>query len=301
MSEKGSRLLISILLVISCILLILVFIFTEMNNQDKLQNPEVTPTITATASPTPTPQSTKRPTTIIIVTMAPTATPTAMPTATPTVEPTATPTIEPTAEPTATPTAEPTSTPTATPTAEPTATPTATPTVEPTATPTIEPTAEPTATPIAEPTDNKVEKIRKELSKLTMDGGIYIDYDMKSKHDLYDSINVVGISDDALFSELKKPFLDGIANWTNMQFVENSSSIDALSEALNSSICPICDRVEIHENAGNFQSILKLFEQIVYEGEYKSANEILLDYLYEHTAMNPNNPSERLILTCDCE
>lgn len=264
MSEKSSRLLIGILSVIICILLILVFIFTEMNNQDKLQNTEATPTITATVSPIPTLESTKRPTTIIIVTMAPTATPTAEPTATSTAEPTATPTAEPTAT----------------------------------------PTTNPTATPTAEPTDNNVnaiEKIWKELSKITLDGGVYIDYEMKSKHDLYAFIDIEGISDDVLFNELKKPFLEGIVNWTNMQFVENNSSIDALSEALNSSICPICDRVEIHENAGNSQSVLKLFEQIVYEGEYKSANEILLNYLYEHTAMNPNNPSERLILTCDCE
>lgn len=258
MSEKGIRLLIGILSVIICILLIFIFVLTEMNNQDKVQNPEVTPTATASAAPILTPESTKRPTTIIIVTV------------TPTVTPTGTPTIEFTA----------------------------TPTVDPTGTPTIEPTVTLTT---AEPTDNNVEKIRKELSKLTMDGGIYIDYDMQSKHDLYESINVVGISDDVLFSELKKPFLDGIVNWTNMQFVENNSSIYALSEVLNGSICPICDRVEIRERTNNSQSILKLFKQIMYEGKCKAANDILLDYLYEHTTMNPNNPSERLILTCDCE
>lgn len=258
MFEKSSRLLIGILSVIICILLILVFVLTEMNNQDKLQNPEVTLIATPIATVTPTSESTKRPTTIIIVTM------------TPTVTPTATPTIEFTA----------------------------TPTVDQTATPTIEPTLTLTT---AEPTDNNVEKIRKELSKLTMDGGIYIDYDMQSKHDLYESINVVGISDDVLFSELKKPFLDGIVNWTNMQFVKNNSSIAALSEALNCSICSNCGRVLIRENHNNLISALNLFEQISNESNFKVANDILLNYLYEYTTMNPTNPNERLILACKCE
>ena len=118
--------------------------------------PTVAPTATPTVAPTATPTVAPTVTPTTTPTVKPTATPTVKPTATPTVKPTATPTVKPTAtptvQPTATPTVKPTATPTVKPTATPTVKPTATPTVKPTATPTVKPTATPTVKPTTTPT-----------------------------------------------------------------------------------------------------------------------------------------------------
>lgn len=270
MSEKNMRgFLIGLLAVLCCLLLIVCFV-TELKHQEELlisdATPSPTPEITITSTNTPVVTSTTRvtPQTIIIVTVAPTAT--SVPTATPAPELTVIPTPVPTA----------------------------TPTVESIATPAPEPI-------VTSNNSQKVEQIKNELSKLTLMGGIYIDYSVKTKHDLYETLDIEGVDSEMLFGELRKPFEKGIAIWTNMSFNESHSSIEMLSKALNSSICPICGRVCIAERQENFKQISSLFERMEQEGEFETANSLLLDYLYEYTALNSQNPSERLILACNCE
>lgn len=278
MSEKNMRgFLISLLIVLCCLLLIACFV-TELNHQEELlisdatssPTPEIT--ITLTNTPVVTSNTRATPQTIIIVTMGPTAT--SVPAATSVPEPTVIPTPVPTA----------------------------TPTAEPIATPTPESIATSTLEPIVAPNNlQKVEQIKNELSKLTLMGGIYVDYSAKPKHDLYEILDVEGVDSQTLFEELRKPFEKGIAIWTDMSFNESNSSAEMISKALNSSICPICDRVCITEKQDNFKQILSLFERIEREGEFETANRLLLNYLYEYTALNPQNSSERLILACNCE
>lgn len=260
---------------------VLVLLFTWTLIEEKYDRtvgteimPDVTLAPTETVTPSPTPNVTRLPVTIVVVTTKPIARPTAEPTATPTVEPTTTPIPEPTA----------------------------TPILEPTARPTAVPTATPTPESIATPDNSqKAEQIKNELSKLTQMGGIYIDYSVKTKHDLYENLDIEGVNSQMLFEELRKPFESGIAGWTKMNFEESNSSIEMLSKALDSSICLICDRVCIAESQENSEQILSLFDCIEQEGEFETANSLLLNYLYEYTALNSKNPSERLILVCNCE
>lgn len=273
MSEEKKRLMVFVGVMFIILVLLFMWVFVG-ERYDKIVEPVKTPDVTLasteTVSPSATPDVTRLPATIVIVTAEPTITPTPEPTATPTAEPTATPTVEPTA------------------------TPTATPTVVPTATPTAEPTATPDSS-------QKVEQIKKEFSKLTQMGGIYIDYSVKAKHDLYETFDIEGVDSKTLFEELRKPFENGIAGWTKMSFEESNSSIEMLSKALDSSICPLCDRVYIAESQENSKQISSLFDRIGQEGELETVNKLLLNYLYEYTALNSQNLSERLILACNCE
>ena len=263
-------------------------------------------TYTNSLDTTPTPTSTASAITIVIVTPSPTATPTVEPTQVPTATPTVTPTE---AVPTATPTVAPTEVPTVAPTAEPTQVPTATPTVTPTEVPTVAPTAEPTQAPTATPTvapteaisipEEKYTSVDEELSKITIMGGIYPDYNSVPAYDLYNYIDVSGLEQARLFEIVRKPYESGIAQWININFATEGSAIDRLSFALNSSICGKCGRVKIVEAPTNLSQITAIFDEIEQDGTQEAANRVLLDYLYKYTRQNPNNPYERLIISCN--
>ena len=217
----------------------------------------------------------------------PTATPTAalVPTVTPTPTTTSITIVIVTPVPTNTPI--PTEVPTATPSPIPTEVPTATPTVEPTATPQI------TAVP-----EEKYTSIDRELSKITIMGGIYPDYSSKQSYDLYNYFDINGLDQSRLFEIIRKPYESGIAQWTDMKFT-SGSAIDMLSFALNSSICENCGRIKISESPVNLSQITAIFDAIERNGNQEVANRILLDYLYKYTRQNPNNPTERLIISCN--
>jgi len=87
----------------------------------------------------------------VILTQAPTGSPTAHPTGSPTVSPTDSPTASPTDSPTATPTESPTASPSEPPTAAPTESPTESPTASPSEAPTTAPTESPTESPTSLP------------------------------------------------------------------------------------------------------------------------------------------------------
>ena len=271
----------SIYQLVGCIILVIVVLFVTGKVQKT--NSVVVPTATPTAAlvPTVTPTPTTTSITIVIVTPVPTNTPI------PTEVPTATPTLVPTEVPTATPTLVPTEVPTATPSPIPTEVPTATPTVEPTATPQI------TAVP-----EEKYTSIDRELSKITIMGGIYPDYSSKQSYDLYNYFDMNGLDQSRLFEIIRKPFESGIAQWTDMKFT-SGSAIDMLSFALNSSICENCGRIKISESPVNLSQITAIFDAIERNGNQEVANRILLDYLYKYTRQNPNNPTERLIISCN--
>ena len=217
----------------------------------------------------------------------PTATPTAalVPTVTPTPTTTSITIVIVTPVPTNTPI--PTEVPTATPSPIPTEVPTATPTVEPTATPQI------TAVP-----EEKYTSIDRELSKITIMGGIYPDYSSKQSYDLYNYFDINGLDQSRLFEIIRKPFESGVTQWTEMKF-SSGSAIDMLSFALNSSICENCGRIKISESPVNLSQITAIFDAIERNGNQEVANRILLDYLYKYTRQNPNNPTERLIISCN--
>ena len=271
----------SIYQLVGCIILVIVVLLVTGKVQET--NSVVVPTATPTAAlvPTVTPTPTRISITIVIVTPVPTNTPI------PTEVPTATPTLVPTEVPTATPTLVPTEVPTATPSPIPTEVPTATPTVEPTATPQI------TAVP-----EEKYTSIDRELSKITIMGGIYPDYSSKQSYDLYNYFDINGLDQSRLFEIIRKPFESGIAQWTDMKFT-SGSAIDMLSFALNSSICENCGRIKISESPVNLSQITAIFDAIERNGNQEVANRILLDYLYKYTRQNPNNPTERLIISCN--
>ena len=271
----------SIYQLVGCIILVIVVLLVTGKVQKT--NSVVVPTATPTAAlvPTVTPTPTTTSITIVIVTPVPTNTPI------PTEVPTATPTLVPTEVPTATPTLVPTEVPTATPSPIPTEVPTATPTVEPTATPQI------TAVP-----EEKYTSIDRELSKITIMGGIYPDYSFKQSYDLYNYFDINGLDQSRLFEIIRKPFESGIAQWTDMKFT-SGSAIDMLSFALNSSICENCGRIKISESPVNLSQITAIFDAIERNGNQEVANRILLDYLYKYTRQNPNNPTERLIISCN--
>ena len=271
----------SIYQLVGCIILVIVVLLVTGKVQKT--NSVVVPTATPTAAlvPTVTPTPTTTSITIVIVTPVPTNTPI------PTEVPTATPTLVPTEVPTATPTLVPTEVPTATPSPIPTEVPTATPTVEPTATPQI------TAVP-----EEKYTSIDRELSKITIMGGIYPDYSSKQSYDLYNYFDMNGLDQSRLFEIIRKPFESGIAQWTDMKFT-SGSAIDMLSFALNSSICENCGRIKISESPVNLSQITAIFDAIERNGNQEVANRILLDYLYKYTRQNPNNPTERLIISCN--
>ncbi len=271
----------SIYQLVGCIILVIVVLLVTGKVQKT--NSVVVPTATPTAALVPTVTLTPTTTsiTIVIVTPVPTNTPI------PTEVPTATPTLVPTEVPTATPTLVPTEVPTATPSPIPTEVPTATPTVEPTATPQI------TAVP-----EEKYTSIDRELSKITIMGGIYPDYSSKQSYDLYNYFDINGLDQSRLFEIIRKPFESGIAQWTDMKFT-SGSAIDMLSFALNSSICENCGRIKISESPVNLSQITAIFDAIERNGNQEVANRILLDYLYKYTRQNPNNPTERLIISCN--
>lgn len=248
----------------------------------------------ATVAPTETPEVvyiviTSEPTTVITATPEPTQEPTTVPTEEPTQVPTQ--------EPTAVPTEEPTQVPTQVPTAVPTAEPTQVPTQEPTVAPTAEPTPEPTIVPSEEPIRNNYESIRAELSTLTNGGGIYPDYESDATYDLYNYIEIVDYSDKQLFTCLTTPFINGIAQWVDLQFDSSLHGTDALKFALESTINRNNNRVMIIYNPDNISNISAVFDEIEQSGDYENANRIMLDYLYQYTYKNPDNPYERLFIT----
>lgn len=271
----------SIYQLVGCIILVIVVLLVtgKVQKTNSVVVPTATPT--ATLAPTVTPTPTTTPITIVIVTPVPTPTPI------PTEVPTATPTPIPTEVPTVTPTSVPTEVPTATPSPIPTEVPTAIPTVEPTATPQI------TAVP-----EEKYTSVDRELSKITIMGGIYPDYSSKQSYDLYNYFDINGLDQSRLFEIIRKPFESGIAQWIDMKFA-SGSAIDVLTNALNSSICENCGRIKISKVPTDSSQITAIFDEIERSGDQETANRILLDYLYRYTRQNPDNYSERLVIACN--
>lgn len=271
----------SIYQLVGCIILVIVVLLVtgKVQKTNSVVVPTATPT--ATLAPTATPTPTTTPITIVIVTPVPTNTPI------PTEVPTATPTPIPTEVPTVTPTSVPTEVPTATPSPIPTEVPTATPTVEPTATPQI------TAVP-----EEKYTSVDRELSKITIMGGIYPDYSSKQSYDLYNYFDINGLDQSRLFEIIRKPFESCIAQWIDMKFA-SGSAIDVLTNALNSSICENCGRIKISKVPTDSSQITAIFDEIERSGDQETANRILLDYLYRYTRQNPDNYSERLVIACN--
>ena len=249
----------------------------------------VTPEPVITYTPTVEPTPTIRPIYVIRVTNDPTVEPTAVVTEAPTVEPTAVVTEAPTAEPTVVVTDAPTISPTAVVTEAPTA--------EPTPVITVAPTKAPSFVIVEKPDSSKLEA---ELKTLVMMGGIYPEYTLVATYDLYDYIDVEGMEEDVLFNALRKPFEDAIANWTDMEFDFFELSVNRLSKALESSICKECERVKIINHPENADMISKTFDEISKKGEMDKANKLILDFLFANTIKNPDNPNERLFISCDC-
>lgn len=300
----------SLYVLIGCLVLVALVMVLSVSNNVQNVTPTVTPNITprVTAVPTATPVPTSTPITIKIVTPVPTQTPVLVEIVTPapteTVTVMATPTQVPetpvstetpvvTPEPTAILTEEPTTVPTTTviPTEIPTTVPTEMPTVEPTEVP----TEEPQITPVPE---EKYTSVDRELSKITIMGGVYPDYNSAPSYDIYSYIDVNGLDQARLFKIMRKPFESGIAQWTDMKFT-SGSAIDMLSFALNSSICENCGRAKISEASTDSSQITAIFDEIERSGDQEVANRLLLDYLYKYTRQNPNNPTERLIISCN--
>ena len=289
----------SLYVLIGCIVLAVVLVaFGIANNQRTSLEPTPNVTPRVTAVPTATPVPTPTPITIRIVTPEPTQTPMLVEVITPvpteTVTATETPTQVPeTQVPTETPvvTPEPTAVPTEVPTAEPTAT------VIPTDVPTVAPTTPP-VTQVPEDTEKKYATVEEELRKLTIMEGIYPDYSSAPSYDLYTYIDVNGLDQVRLFKIMRKPFESGIAQWTDMRF-SSGSVIDMLTNALNSSICENCGRIKISDAPTDSSQITTIFDEIERSGDQETANRILLDYLYKYTRQNPNNPTERLIISCN--
>lgn len=271
----------SIYQLVGCIILVIVVLLVtgKVQKTNSVVVPTATPT--ATLAPTVTPTPTTTPITIVIVTPVPTPTPI------PTEVPTATPTSIPTEVPTVTPTSVPTEVPTATPSPIPTEVPTATPTVEPTATLQIP------AVP-----EEKYISVDRELSKITIMGGIYPDYSSKQSYDLYNYFDINDLDQSRLFEIIRKPFESGIAQWIDMKFA-SGSAIDVLTNALNSSICENCGRIKISKVPTDSSQITAIFDEIERSGDQETANRILLDYLYRYTRQNPDNYSERLVIACN--
>ena len=271
----------SIYQLVGCIILVIVVLLVtgKVQKTNSVVVPTATPT--ATLAPTVTPTPTTTPITIVIVTPVPTPTPI------PTEVPTATPTPIPTEVPTVTPTSVPTEVPTATPSPIPTEVPTATPTVEPTATLQIP------AVP-----EEKYISVDRELSKITIMGGIYPDYSSKQSYDLYNYFDINDLDQSRLFEIIRKPFESGIAQWIDMKFA-SGSEIDVLTNALNSSICENCGRIKISKVPTDSSQITAIFDEIERSGDQETANRILLDYLYRYTRQNPDNYSERLVIACN--
>lgn len=271
----------SIYQLVGCIILVIVVLLVtgKVQKTNSVVVPTATPT--ATLAPTVTPTPTTTPITIVIVTPVPTPTPI------PTEVPTATPTPIPTEVPTVTPTSVPTEVPTATPSPIPTEVPTATPTVEPTATLQIP------AVP-----EEKYISVDRELSKITIMGGIYPDYSSKQSYDLYNYFDINDLDQSRLFEIIRKPFESGIAQWIDMKFA-SGSAIDVLTNALNSSICENCGRIKISKVTTDSSQITAIFDEIERSGDQETANRILLDYLYRYTRQNPDNYSERLVIACN--
>ena len=157
----------------------------------------------------------------------------------------------------------------------------------------------PTTTLILEDTEKKYKTVENELSKITIMGGIYPDYNSVPAYDLYNYIDVSGLEQARLFEIVRKPYESGIAQWININFATEDSAIDRLSFALNSSICGKCGRVKIVEAPTNLSQITAIFDEIEQDGTQEAANRFLLDYLYKYTRQNPDNPYERLIISCN--
>ena len=267
--------------------------------------PTATPlVITATPIPTATPV-------LITATPIPTATPvviteTPMPTATPVVItatpiPTATPVvITATPVPTATYVPVPTATlvlSTPKPTAQVTVSPTPTlaPTPTPTLVPTKEPTPVPTATPTSDPGPANLENINKQLGNISVSNEILPLAGGNKTRDFYNIIDLNRVNQDNLYISLKKLFVNCIAHSIDIKFSYEGSAESRLLTSLNSAVCPTCGRLIMTYKTENTSEMSNLMKQIT---DIKYANQIMLDFLQEHTTSNPSNMNERLTIIC---
>lgn len=263
------------------------------------------PTQVPTEVPTATPVPTSTPTAVPTATPVPTSTPTAVPTATPvptaTFVPTATPvptkvaTPTPTFVPDVTPTAIPTSTPTIVPTVVPTTVPTSVPTQVPivTAVPTQVPVV--TVAPTKVPGNASLDPLKRELKKTNVGNEIYFSYNLGKARDFYNSIDITGVNHDELYAILEPVFVNVIAHSVNFSFSTGGTAEDNFANTLSSGECYNCGRLILtynNENTGNMANLMMRISNKKY------ANEIMLDFLNEFTAIDPENPNTRLFLVC---
>ncbi len=306
-SRKEKRVFEVICLILLIVIIILLVITLTFNLKKDDISPETTENVTASPIPEPTEvAATDTPASVyvVVVTSNPeTNTPNIMPTETPVIVITPIPTEVPTETAVVVITPDPTMIPTDTPIPTATPTPTPTPTPEPTAQitniPTIEPTPETTVTPTIQPDEEEKGKLYTELDSLTMGGGIYPEYELNPTYDFYNYVSTDIINQRDLWSILKQTFLDNVVRWFNMDFSNTTDDpIESLSVALNSSICEECGRIKIGDNPSNIDAIMGIFSQIDVSEQYKSANNILVNFLYKYTLKNPDNPYERLFVAC---
>lgn len=254
---------------------------------------------TATPTPIPWPTATLVPTAtpVPMVTPIPIWWPTATPVPTATLVPTATPILIwwPTATPVPTATPTPIPWPTATPV--PTATLVPTPTPTPTSTPIPTPTSTPTPTPTPKPTVNpgvvNLEKIRDQLTKMNVANEIIPDTSGK-RWDLYQYIDTNYVEPYALYDSLKNIFVNCIAHSVEITFSYDGNAEDRLQRSLQSAKCDLCGNLKMTYNSANTSEMGYLMSQIT---DVNRANYIMLDFLYEHTAII-HEPSQRLTIIC---
>ena len=228
---------------------------------------------------------------VILNTTAPTSTPTPSPTPTPTPSPTPTPTPTPTPSPTPTPTPSPTPTPTPSPTPTPTPTPSPTPTPTPSSTPT--PT--PTPTPTVNPGPANLEKVKEQLKKANVANEILPNKGGNKNRDFISNIDTQWIDSNDLFTTLRNFFVDVVAHSFDITFSYEGTPQDRLRNSLNSAVCTNCGRLKMTYDTSHTSEMNYLLSQI---DNIDEANRIMLDFLQEHTAMNPNNLNERWFIVC---
>ena len=302
-SRKEKRVFEVICLILLIVIIILLVITLTFNLKKDDISPETTENVTASPTPEPTEVATAdTPTSVyvVVVTSNPeTNTPNIIPTETPVIVITPIPTEVPTETAVVVITPDPTMIPTDTPIPTATPTPTPEPTAQITNIPTIEPTPETTVTPTIQPDEEEKGKLYTELDALTMGGGIYPEYELNPTYDFYNYVSTDIINQRDLWSILKQTFLDNVVRWFNMDFSNTTDNpIESLSIALNSSICEECGRIKIGDNPSNIDAIMGIFSQIDVSEQYKSANNILVNFLYKYTLKNPDNPYERLFVAC---
>ena len=228
-------------------------------------------------------------------TQAPTEAPTQIPTEAPTQVPTEAPTQVPTEAPTQVPTEAPTQVPTEVPTPVPTEAPTQVPTEAPTQVPTEAPTPVPTEVPTLAPDvgAENFKNIQREISKASC-GFIHEvlpKFDGERGYDLYRYIDLSSVDRNQLYECLKNFFITTVAHSFEFDFSSGN-----LASVLSSAYCNNCGKLKLGYIDSNTEKMIKVFNDV----NPSEAINVMLDFLYENTVVNENNPNERLFVCCDC-